>query len=82
MTRAGRPLNQTDETTASGRLGAAVRAARLAAGLTLEQAAAISGASTSRLSELERGRGDTTISRLRRLAECYNVSLETFFAGE
>jgi transcriptional regulator with XRE-family HTH domain len=58
-----------------GGLGPALRATRLARGLSLAQVAAATGISRSLLSLIEIGRSDVTVGRLARLAELYGVTL-------
>lgn len=54
-------------------LYAALRAARLAAGLTLRQAAAQSGLSLPYICNLEHGRATPTLDNLDRLASIYGL---------
>lgn len=56
-------------------LGRALRAARLARGLSLGQAAAATDISRSFLSLVENGKSDITIGRLTRLIDCYGISI-------
>jgi XRE family transcriptional regulator, regulator of sulfur utilization len=56
-------------------LGAALRRARNARGLSLAQVAEATGVSRSLLSLIETGRSDITIGRLSRLARLYDMSL-------
>jgi transcriptional regulator with XRE-family HTH domain len=56
-------------------LGAALRRARKARGLSLAQVAAETGVSRSLLSLIETGRSDITIGRLGRLAQLYDIRL-------
>jgi transcriptional regulator with XRE-family HTH domain len=56
-------------------LGAALRQARKARGLSLAQVAEATGVSRSLLSLIETGRSDITIGRLNRLAHLYAINL-------
>lgn len=56
-------------------LGAALRSARKARGLSLAQVAETTGISRSLLSLIETGRSDITIGRLGRLARLYEIRL-------
>ncbi len=56
-------------------LGAALRQARNALGLSLAQVAEATGVSRSLLSLIETGRSDITIGRLSRLAKLYDIRL-------
>ena len=56
-------------------LGAALRRARNARGLSLAQVAEATGVSRSLLSLIETGRSDITIGRLSRLARLYDIRL-------
>jgi transcriptional regulator with XRE-family HTH domain len=56
-------------------LGAALRRARKARGLSLAQVAAETSVSRSLLSLIETGRSDITIGRLTRLAQLYDIRL-------
>ncbi|GAA1795343.1 hypothetical protein GCM10009835_11760 [Planosporangium flavigriseum] len=59
---------------ASGDIGALLRLARTAAGLTLEEAGRLAGYSAATMSRFETGRRrDWTIAELRRLAEVYGI---------
>ena len=66
-----RPGAHSDESA----LGAALRQARKARGLSLAQVAAATGVSRSLLSLIETGRSDITIGRLNRLAQLYEIRL-------
>jgi transcriptional regulator with XRE-family HTH domain len=56
-------------------LGASLRSARNARGLSLTQVAEATGVSRSLLSLIETGRSDITIGRLSRLAQLYDIRL-------
>jgi quercetin dioxygenase-like cupin family protein len=56
-------------------LGAKLRAARLARGLSLGQVAETTDISRSFLSLVENGKSDITIGRLTRLIDCYGISI-------
>lgn len=68
---AGAPAAQSD----AAQLGDALRRARKARGLSLEQVAGETSISRSLLSLIETGRSDVTIGRLSRLARLYDVRL-------
>jgi transcriptional regulator with XRE-family HTH domain len=69
----------TDSTASS--LGARVRAARRARGLSLAEAAKRSGISASFLSLVERDQNDITLGRLLRLTEVYGVRITDLVPG-
>jgi transcriptional regulator with XRE-family HTH domain len=77
MSQSG-PAN-TDSTASS--LGARLRAARRARGLSLAEAAKVSGISSSFLGLVERGQNDITLGRLLRLAEVYGVGITDLVPG-
>jgi transcriptional regulator with XRE-family HTH domain len=77
MSQSG-PAN-TDSTAST--LGARLRAARRARGLSLAEAAKVSGISSSFLGLVERGQNDITLGRLLRLAEVYGVGITDLVPG-
>jgi transcriptional regulator with XRE-family HTH domain len=73
------PTAASDST--AGALGARLRAARRARGLSLSEAARRTGISSSFLSLVERGQSDITFGRLLRLTEVYGVSVTELVPG-
>lgn len=63
-------------------MGASVRARRADLGLTLAQVAEASGLSVAYVSNIERGRGNPTVSALEALAGALKLPLATLFAAE
>jgi transcriptional regulator with XRE-family HTH domain len=57
-----------------------IRLAREKAALTQEQAATKSGLSKSTIANYENGRRSPRIKELQRIAEAYNIDVESFFA--
>ena len=68
-------LAAATEAAAPENLGRALRAARLARGLSLGQVAAATDISRSFLSLVENGKSDITIGRLTRLIDHYGISI-------
>jgi transcriptional regulator with XRE-family HTH domain len=62
-------------------LGRAVKSARLAKGLTVEQLGRRAGVSTGLISQLERGRGNPSFLILQRLAEALELPFGHFMQG-
>ena len=58
-----------------------VRALRLARGLTLEEAARLTGVSRSMIAQIERAEVNPTISVLWKIAGGYRVSFSSLLAG-
>jgi transcriptional regulator with XRE-family HTH domain len=83
MTPVLRVLRQDEaETQSTLGLGAALRSARRARGLSLAQVAAATDISRSLLSLIETGRNDVTIGRLIRLSELYGVHVSDLLSAE
>lgn len=69
---------QADE---DGGIGARVRAARTAAGLTLEQVSSRIGVSPATLSLIERNKVSVTVERLTGISEVFGVALDDLMSG-
>ena len=73
--RRGRPLNAPDLTTPRGRVGAAIRAARLAAGLTVKAAAAACEVASNRWYSWECGRSFPPFGRVSAIADALGCEI-------
>lgn len=62
-------------------VGAAVKAHRVLAGLTLAELSALANVSTAMISKIERGQVSASLSTLEALAQATGVPLINFFAG-
>ncbi len=68
-------------TSAIAEVGAKLRQARVAKGMTLRAAGEKIGLSTAFLSRLERGQVSSSIAHLIRISELYGIHVSTLFAG-
>jgi transcriptional regulator with XRE-family HTH domain len=80
--QAGDPTFGHDVEVDRNALGLEIRKLRKARGKTLAELALATGRSTSFISQLERGRAESSISDLRRIAQTLGVPLGWFFMSE